>query len=390
MTPLAAYDAFLTDRAARMRLRQLRPTAPGAPGRIRVGGRELLNFASNDYLGLSRHPLLVERARAWAAEYGTGSAASRLICGDLELFGRVESRLAAGKKVEAALIFNTGFQANGAILGALLDRGVLGGEPRVYADRLNHASLHGGIQAAGARQIRYRHNDLNHLADLLHRDRYAPGARFIVSESVFSMDGDQVDAVALAALAREHDAFLYLDEAHATGVLGENGFGLAQNGLADLAMGTFSKALGGFGAYAACGRRLREYLINRCAGLIYSTALPPAVLGAMDAALELLPSLEETRRALLTGAEALRRALRDSGLETGNSTTPIIPVMVGEDGAALAISRRLEEEGVWIPAVRPPAVPEGTARLRLSLTAHHGPAEREAALRALLRAMAGA
>jgi 8-amino-7-oxononanoate synthase len=225
----------------------------------------------------------------------------------------------------------------------------------VYADRLNHASLIQGCLAAGVRQIRYRHNDLGHLEALLEQQKDEARPRFIVTETVFSMDGDSSDVQKLTGLAAKYGAFLYLDEAHATGVLGQNGFGLA-HGLRDgLVMGTFSKGLGGFGAYAACSNHLRDYLVNRCGGVIYATALPPSVLGAMDAALDLLPSLDSERCRLAGHAERFRAALAEAGLDTGTSTTQIVPLILGAEDRVLDMARRLEVEGIrryrWEPVV---------------------------------------
>ncbi len=371
--PLSAYRQFLQQRHSQRRHRLLRTVVPLGRGRIRVDGRELLNFSSNDYLGLANHPALIERSRQWTAAWGTGSTASRLVCGNLEPFERVEHRLARGKGSEAALVFNSGFQANSTILDSLLSRRVLGADPLVYSDRLNHASIHHGLRAAGVRQIRYRHNDLNHLETLLKRDRAAGRPRFILSETVFSMDGDRADVAGLIELKKRHGAFLYLDEAHAAGVLGPDGFGLAADhpGAVDLTMGTFSKGLGGFGAYAACSATLRDYLINQCSGFIYATALPPGVLGAMDAALELLPTLGAARQNLLAESERLRRAFGAAGLDCGPSSSQIIPLLLGDDEKALAMSRTLENRGILAIAIRPPTVPPGGSRIRFSLSAAH-------------------
>ncbi|MBF0126071.1 MAG: 8-amino-7-oxononanoate synthase [Magnetococcales bacterium] len=386
--PWSAYETFLARRARNGQLRTLRAVGPSRGGRLRSDGRDLLNFSSNDYLGLANHPALIQRALEWTTLWGAGSTASRLVCGNLELFERVESRLAQGKNTPSALVFNSGFQANATILAALLDRTALKRTPLVFADRLNHASLHHGCRAAGARQCRYRHNDLNHLEFLLNRHNHLPGPRFILTETVFSMDGDQADVAGLIALKERFGAFLYLDEAHATGVLGPDGFGLgaAHASGVDLIMGTFSKGLGGFGAYAACSMALREYLVNHCAGLIYSTALPPGVLGAMDAALTLLPTLGRTRARLLDNAARVRAGLSSLNLDTGQSSTQIIPVLLPDGDAALTVSRLLEErEAIRVVPIRPPTVPEGTARLRVSLSADHTLEDLERLLDALSR-----
>lgn len=374
---LAAADT----RRVRRRLR----TATAAPaGRIVLNGAPLLNFSSNDYLGLSKHPLLIERAQEWAARHGAGAQASRLVCGNLDLHEQVESKLARLKGTEAALLLASGWQANAAVLPALLRAAASQGDVELYADKLNHASLHHGCQAAGIKQIRFRHNDLDHLESLLAARAQAgtdgsgkPASRFIVTESVFSMDGDRADVLRLADLADRYQAFVYLDEAHATGVLGPGGMGLAglAPGRIDLAMGTFSKALGGFGAYVAGSRAMCDYLINTCSGFIYTTALPPAVLGAIDAALDLVPTLDAERARLAANGERLRAALRDLGLDPGASSTQIVPAIVGDEGRALAMAADLADRGLLAVAIRPPTVPAGTSRLRLTLSAAHRDAD---------------
>ncbi|MEG3641151.1 8-amino-7-oxononanoate synthase [Magnetococcus sp. PR-3] len=375
--PHLAYRHFCQSRTEVGQLRQLHTVQPLAHGRILRHGVELVNFSANNYAGLADHPLLKQRAMAWTEKWGTGAQASRLVCGDLEPFERIEARLVAGKGSEAALVLNAGYQTNSSLIPALLDKKVLGAEPLVFSDRLNHASMHHGMQSAGVKQIRYRHGDLDHLESLLKKNAEHKGPRFILSETVFSMDGDRIDVGKLVALKHRYGAFLYLDEAHATGVLGPDGFGLsaAYPGEVDLVMGTFSKALGGFGAYVTCRRELRDYLVNRVSGFIYSTALPPAVLGAMDAALELLPQMESVRQRVLSGAEQVRAAFHQAGLDTGNSSTPIIPVIVGDERKTLALSERLRQAGMLGIAIRPPTVPEGTSRLRLSLSAAHTDAD---------------
>ncbi|MEN4920927.1 aminotransferase class I/II-fold pyridoxal phosphate-dependent enzyme [Achromobacter spanius] len=381
MDSLFSSEQALADtRRARRRLR----TASSAPaGRIVLNGSPVLNFSSNDYLGLSRHPLLVERAREWAARHGAGAQASRLVCGNLDLHEQVEAKLARLKGTQAALVLASGWQTNAAVLPALLRAAAGRGDVEVYADKLNHASLHHGCQAAGVRQIRFRHNDLDHLERLLAARAETPPAdgrpvsRFIITESVFSMDGDRTDVVRLADLADRHGAFVYLDEAHATGVLGPHGMGLAglAPGRIDLAMGTFSKALGGFGAYVAGSRAMCDFLVNACSGFIYTTALPPAVLGAMDAALDLAPTLDAERARLAASGDRLRGALRGLGLDTGASSTQIVPAIVGDEARALDIAAALEQRGLLAVAIRPPTVPAGTSRLRIALSAAHRDAD---------------
>jgi 8-amino-7-oxononanoate synthase len=383
----ATLDSFFAGLQQAGRRRTLRPVEPLAAGRVRVGGRELVNFSSNDYLGLTRHPLLVERARQWAAEFGAGSGASRLVSGHLAALDALEGRIAAAKGCEAALMLVSGWQCNASVLPALLDAELWGAPPLVFADKLIHASLHAGLAVAGVRPIRYRHDDLGHLEALLAKAAGTPGPRFIVSETVFSMDGDATDVAALAGLAQAHDAFLYLDEAHATGVLGQGGFGLTVGHPVDLAMGTFSKGMGSFGAYVAGSARLKDYLVNRASGLVYATALPPAVLGAVDAAIELVPTLDAERTRLQAGAERLRRAWRDHGLDTGLSATQVVPLILGDECRTLAVATRLEERGFLAVAIRPPTVPPGTSRIRFALSAAHTDADLDALIQAVLAAV---
>ena len=369
------------------RKRALRPVEPLPGGRVRVAGRELINFSSNDYLGLTRHPAVVERANRWAREFGAGSGASQLVTGHLAALTTIEAKIARAKQSEAALVLASGWQCNASVLPALLDKTLWGAEPLVLADRLIHASLHTGLAQGHGRCLRYRHDDLDHLEDLLRAHADRPGPRFIVSETVFSMDGDTCDVGAMKALAERWDAFLYLDEAHATGVLGETGFGLTPGHGIDLAMGTFSKGLGGFGAYVACSATLRDYLINRASGLIYATALPPAVLGAMDAALDLVPGMVAERAHLRMIAQRLRGALQAAGLDTGRSSTQIVPVILGDERRALDIARALEDRGVLGIAIRPPTVPKGTSRIRFALSAVHSEADIDHLIAAVLDAM---
>jgi 8-amino-7-oxononanoate synthase len=374
------YDNYWSNAIGRAeamgRLRHLRQVErlPGA--RIRVGqGPVLLDISSNDYLGLSHHPCLSLATQDYVARFGAGSGASRLVTGNLPVFEEIERKLASGKAMEAALVFVSGVQANLTILPALLDAKILGSKPLVYADRLNHASLIQGCIAAGVRQIRFQHNDMEHLEELLKRDAGEDRPKFIITESVFSMDGDCPDLTKLTSLAEAFGAFLYIDEAHATGVLGAEGFGLASGLKNALVVGTFSKGLGGFGAYAAGSVALREYLINRCGGIIYATALPPAVLGAMNAAIDLIPFMEAERSHLARMASRLRSNLTLGGLNTGKSTTQIVPVILGEECRSLSLVAKLEKEGYYTVAIRPPTVPAGTSRLRLAVSSMHNQEE---------------
>lgn len=363
------YQAFLEARGREGLRRYLTQVASLDARIISVEGRSYVNLASNDYLALRFHPALIKRALEWAKAYGVGSGASRLVTGNLDLFAPLEGKVAKLKRKPAALIMASGFQTNGAVLQALLDRSVLGAEPLVFADRLNHASMHFGCNAAGVRQLRYRHCDAGHLGELLGQYQDDSRPRFILTESVFSMDGDVAPLGEIAQLARAHGATLVVDDAHATGILGAAGRGFS--GEADIAIGTFSKALGGFGGYVACSETVRDYLINGCSGLIYSTALPPPVLGAIDAALDLVLAMDAERARVASLATRFRAGAATIGLDTGASTTQIVPVILGSPEAAIAMSARLRQAGFWASSIRPPTVPAGTARLRLAFSAAH-------------------
>jgi 8-amino-7-oxononanoate synthase len=371
MKRVDAYRAYCETRKTAHQFRELRQMEPLADGHASRDGKILINFSGNDYLGLSRHPLLIERARDYAARYGTGSTASRLVSGNHPAYAAIEEKLAQGKGYETVLVMGGGYQTNLTVLAALADAEALGKPVTVLADRLSHNSLLQGAILSGARLNRFQHNDYDHLETLLQKQNGAH--TIIVTESVFGMDGDCADLATLTVLAKRYDAMLYVDEAHATGLFGPNGFGLCagQKGEIDIAMGTFGKALGSFGAYIACSKILRDYLIQRCGGLIYSTALPPQVLGAIDAALELLPQLDSERAYLQQQSARLHEALQVQGWNTGNSTTQIIPVILGGEQAATSLAGILYERGMLVPAIRPPTVPRGTSRLRLSLSAAH-------------------
>lgn len=373
--------------------RSLRPISNASTRLVERDGQDYLNFTSNDYLGLSQHPEMIAAAQEWTESLGTGGCSSRLISGNRQEFDRIERKVAALKKKPAALVMASGFQTNAGVIAALLDRQVAG-EPLVFSDRSNHASLHFGCQAAGVRQHRYRHLDMAHLEDLLKRHRTNSGTNsgtnsdqpaFIISDSVFSMEGDQADVSALVELAREHNAFLILDEAHATGMFGEDGGGLSTaypDGV-DLVLGTFSKAFGGFGGYVACSEILRDYLIQRCGGLIYSTALPPAVLAAMDAALDLVPTMATQRSYALKLANQFRAELTRRGLSFGGSNTQIVPLYFDSLANGLALSESLENQGILAVTIRPPTVAPKTTLIRFSFTAAH----REEDLKQLLRVL---
>lgn len=349
--------AFLDERRAADRLRE-RPTG---------GPDGLIDVASNDYLGMRRRPALTEAAIAAVKTHGAGSGASRLLGGTTPLHAELERSLADYTGREAALLFNSGYQLNTSLLPALATRGT-----RIYMDRLNHHSLYQGAVASRADIQRYRHVDLGHLETLLKADEGADVRRIIVSEAVFSMDGDIAPIDGLIALAEAYDAILIIDEAHSIGLFGEQGRGLcAGKERIDIVIGTFGKAFGTFGAFVAGSAEIRDYLVNACGGFIYTTALPPAVVGATSGALRILPYLKAERELVFEHARRLRDALSAKSIDTRGSAGPIVPAVIGSDSAALAASRILEEAGFRAHAVRPPTVEEGTARIRFTLSAAH-------------------
>lgn len=347
-----------------------------------------MDFSGNDYLGLAARQELVDAAQEAGRLYGAGSTGSRLLSGNTPLHEAFEARIATDKGSEAALIFTSGYQANAACIAALLDQHTLGNEPLVFADRLNHASMHLGCALAEARQVRYRHLDLEHLAELLEKHKADKRPKFILSETVFGMDGDMADVVALQKLSQDYGALLYMDEAHATGLFGPRGYGLTE--ALDLApttfvMGTLSKAVGVSGGYVACARVLRDYIVNKAGGFIFSTAPSPLVVGAALRAWEMLPGLSAQRAQLQENAAWLRSSLGLAGFDTGTSSTHIVPVILGDADRTLRAKARLAELGITVSAVRPPTVPQGTSRLRLGLSAAHSRED----LAALVEAMKG-
>lgn len=372
MAKTLPYRAYCDARVAQMRFRTLKSATLKPDGRIERDGRILVNFAANDYLGLSQHPALIAAACEFAQNFGAGVAASRLVTGDHPAFSLIEARLAGAKGQKAALALSGGYQTNLTAVAALADPEILG-KPCVLADRLAHHSILQGAQLSGARLMRFRHNDHEHLENLLRQRTEKGEFCVIVTESVFGMDGDLADLGVLSALSERYGALLYVDEAHATGVFGARGFGVCEDfgEKIDVAMGTFGKALGSFGSYLACNQDLRDFLVQRCGGLVYSTGLTPANLGAMSAALDLIPTLGPERRKLLALAARLRENLRQRGWDCGASQSQIVPVLIGGEAETLAHAARLEDLGFLVGAIRPPTVPHGSSRLRVSLSAVH-------------------
>jgi glycine C-acetyltransferase len=357
--------------------RSLRTVEPATAGRVAINGNEAILLCSNNYLGLADHPALKKATIDAVNRYGTGSGASRLVSGNLELHGQLEECVAAFKGTEAAILFNSGYSANIGTIQAVVGRG-----DTIYSDRLNHASIVDGAVLSRARLVRYPHNDHKALRVLLENDR-SSGRRLIVTDGVFSMDGDVAPLKELVKIKNEFNALIMVDEAHATGVMGVKGRGSADLlGVAadiDIQMGTLGKGLGSFGAYVAGSRNMIEYLMNSSRSFIFSTSLPPATLAASIAAIEIASSAEgdDLRNRLEANRRLFSGILEKSGLNTLGSTTQIIPVMVGQAAETMNFSKALLEEGVFVQGIRPPTVPAGKCRLRCTVMAVHTPDDLE-------------
>ncbi|HEX3324135.1 MAG TPA: 8-amino-7-oxononanoate synthase [Solirubrobacterales bacterium] len=373
MTDIASRLEELRDRGLYRRLRLI--SGPQGP-RVTLDGKQVLLLCSNDYLGFANHPRVRSAAAEAAMRWGAGAGASRLISGNMQPHSRLEKRLAAFKGYESALLFGSGYLANIGAISALAGR-----DEVVFSDELNHASIIDGCRLSRAETFVYRHGDIDHLTWGLR----AAGDRgaLIVTDGVFSMDGDVAPLERLAELSRRHRCRLMVDEAHATGVLGPGGRGsVAAAGLSgevDLVMGTLGKALGSYGAYVCASRELSEYLLNTARSFIFSTAPPPPVAAASLAALELLEAQPHRVEQLAENAATLRTALSAEGLAVGSSETQIVPVEVGGAARTMELSERLLERGVFAQGIRPPTVAEGSSRLRFTVMSTHRGAELERA-----------
>jgi glycine C-acetyltransferase len=349
--------------------RRLRSVATDQGPTLVIDGRQVLNFSSNNYLGLANHVSLREAAIAAIERYGCGSGASRLISGNMTLHEELETKIAQLKGTETALVFNSGFQANTGVIPTLVGDGDV-----VFSDALNHASIIDGCRLSRANIVVYRHLDLDQLE---HGLKQAPGSsrKLILTESLFSMDGDEAPLREIVELSERYDAMTMVDEAHATGVYEPDGAGLVSRlGLGDrvlVQMGTLGKALGGFGAFIAGSTALRELMINRCRSFIFTTSLPPVVMAMGIAAIDLIKREPQRRRALGYNCARIRDGLARLGYRLGDSRSQILPLMIGDATACMRVSARLFDRGVYAQGIRPPTVPQGTSRLRITLMATH-------------------
>jgi 8-amino-7-oxononanoate synthase len=332
---------------------------------ILINQKKYINLSSNDYLNLSQSKILTEAAQNYLIEWGTSVSASRLITGNIEPYHLLEEKTAEFKKKEKALIFSSGYSANLGIIGALAQLKVV-----FLSDKLIHASLIDGIRLAKAEFYRFLHNDLSDAEkqiNLIDKNKII----ILIVDSVYSMDGDIAPIKELVELKKKYqNLYLYFDEAHSTGILGSNSRGLCEEYSADIdiIMGTFGKAFGSFGAYVACSDLMYQFLVNHSRSLIYSTGLPPAVIGANIAAIDLLLENPHWGQDLLIKSEKIKKILENKGYNCGLTKTQIIPLIIGENKEALDLSEKFKKQGLWINAIRSPTVAKGTARLRLTIS----------------------
>jgi 8-amino-7-oxononanoate synthase len=383
MNPLFYQDAVQQLKADGLfrSLRRVDPDPDGRSGRVMIDGRSAILLASNNYLGLADHPRVKEAALAAIQRYGVGSGASRLISGNTSPHEALEERIARFKRTEAALVFSTGYMANIGILSGLVPP-----EGLLIADRLCHASLIDGCRLSGCRFRVYEHANVGQLDRLL-AQKPAGQPAVVVTDGVFSMDGDIAPLPALVEMAQRYNAAVFVDDAHATGVIGKKGrgtvdhFGLEPQSV--IQMGTLGKALGCFGAYAAGSRVFIDYLINKAKTFIYTTALPSAVAAAASAAIDVLEQEPDHLERLWRNRNYFAAGLKSLGFDTLNSDTPIIPIMIGDSRSALHFSERLLEAGIFAPAIRPPTIPKGTSRIRTTVMATHSRDDLDYVLEAL-------
>ena len=358
------------------RFRKFTPLLPQTDSYVEKNGQRLLNLSSNDYLGLAADAQLQRQFYAelggnddglFLEKYGLASASSRLLSGDCPAAGLLETELATAYGRGAALLFNSGYHANIGILPALTGKRDL-----ILSDKLNHASIHDGLRLCRATHKRFAHRDYRMLRTILEGERKKYDRVFLVSESVFSMDGDVADIAQLISLKEEFSCLLYLDEAHAVGMYGASGLGKAEElgviDRVDCLVGTFGKAYASIGAYLICSADMRDYLINHSRSLIFTTALPPVIYGWNRFVFRKSCTLNEQRQKVAGLAERLRQELSQAGLKTAGETN-IIPVVIGEDRRTVSLAQAMETEGYFILPVRPPTVPKGSSRFRLSITA---------------------
>ncbi|MCK5237424.1 MAG: 8-amino-7-oxononanoate synthase [Deltaproteobacteria bacterium] len=365
-------DNFITEKLIELKdkglIRRIKKVHGPQGKYINIDNKDVLLLCSNDYLGLANDQRLKDAAISAISEYGTGSGASRLVSGTMTPHIELEKAIRDFKNAEAALVFNSGYNANIGVITSLCDRNT-----EIFSDKLNHASIVDGITGSRASLRRYPHLDTDKLRELLKESKSK--RKMIITDGVFSMDGDVTPLKKITELAEEFDALIYLDDAHGTGSVGSTGrgttevFNIKSNRIIE--MGTFGKALGSFGAYVCASTEIIELIKNTARSFIYTTSLPPAVCAASVEAIKIINDDTERITRLQKNAELLREELNNRGIDTLNSTTQIIPAIIGPNHDAMKVSERLLIEGIFIQAIRPPSVPQGSARLRITVTSEH-------------------
>ncbi|NCO68408.1 MAG: 8-amino-7-oxononanoate synthase [Nitrospirae bacterium] len=361
-----------------MLFREIKDRASPQGSRIKLGGREYVNFSSNDYLGLANHPYIINEVKKAIDEYGFGSGASRLLSGGSILHKELENKIAQFKETDSALVFNSGYATNTGIIPAITDK-----DDIIFSDELNHASIIDGCRLSKAETLIYRHKDLSHLEDII-RGKNAK-RKVVITDTVFSMGGDIAPLDAIYNTCKKNKAMLYLDDAHGTGVLGKGRGALSHFNIKPepwiIQMGTFSKALGSFGAFVAGSRDIIEWIINTARSFVFSTALPSCVIAASIAALELIKNDSELIKKLWENRDRAASDIKDLGYDIMESETPVIPLKTGTVEDTLRISRHLYEKGLFAPAIRPPTIIE--PRIRITVTATHTDEDIERLIEAL-------
>ena len=339
-------------------------------GIIFQNNKRILNFSTNDYLNLSNHPYVKEKAIKATEKYGAGSGSSRLVSGTLSIHEELEAKIAHHKNYPDALVFGSGYMANIGIIPSLANR-----KDVIISDRLVHSCILDGIKLSGAKHVRFKHNDLISLKTRLQECSDIQNKKIIVVESVYSMDGDLAPLKEIFALAEKHNALLMVDEAHATGTIGNSGRGLINQldleSKIPFAMGTMSKGIGSYGGFIACSNNFKKLLIQEASSFIYTTALPPSAISASIAAIEIMERESSLGLNLQKKSTKFRKIMNESGIDTMNSKSQIIPIVIGDNQKTLNIAERLSKEGIIVGAIRPPTVPEGSARLRVSISLAH-------------------
>jgi glycine C-acetyltransferase len=338
--------------------------------RIRLNGKEVINLSSNNYLGFANHPRLKKAAIEAVEKYGVGAGAVRTIVGNMDIHEELERVLAEFKREEAVMVFQSGFNCNAGAIQAITDKGDV-----IISDELNHASIIDGVRLSRADKRVYKHSDMEDLETILEECKDKYNTKLIITDGVFSMDGDLAKLPEIVELAEKYGALTYVDDAHGSGVLGENGRGTVDHfglhGRVDFIIGTLSKALGVVGGYVAGRKVMQEWLSHRGRPILFSTSLPPAAVGALIEAVKLLSSTDEFTQRLWENARFFKNEMNKLGFNTGHSETPITPVIVGEESKTMTFSRALLEEGVFVSGIVFPTVPRGTGRLRCMITAEH-------------------